>query len=66
MIGLLTVTILKRVSESIFSQSNKFTIKDKKRGNLFDGIQSTEDYTFISRYEKFKDLVKLQPITILN
>ena len=48
-LDLLTVMILKRVSESIFFiQINKFTackFKDKKRcGKFFDGIQSTEDY----------------------
>ena len=48
----LTIMILKRVSESIFFQINKITackFKDKKGGKLFDGIQSTEYYSFISR-----------------
>ena len=68
----LTVMIFKRVSESIFFQVNNFTackFKDKKRGGkFFDGIQSTEDYPFISRQEAFKGLVKLklQAIRIFN
>ena len=52
MLDLLTVTILKRVNESIFFQMNKFKackIKDKKGGKSLDGIQSTEDYPPISR-----------------
>ena len=53
MLGLLTVMILKRVSESIFFQSNKFIarkVKDEKSGGkFFDGIQYTENYPSISR-----------------
>ena len=49
---LINVMILKRVSESIFFQINKFTAssKIKKRWQiLWYGIQSTEDYPSISR-----------------
>ena len=48
---MLTVMIVKRVSENIFFQSNKFSkVKDEKEAvKFFDGIQSTEDYPSISR-----------------
>ena len=52
MLGLLIVMVLKRVSESIFFQSNKFTackVKDEKEVANSDGMQSTEDYLSISR-----------------
>ena len=44
---------MKRMSENIFFQINKFIaskFKDIKRdGKFFNGIQSTEDYPSISR-----------------
>ena len=43
--------ILKKVSESIFFQGNKFTsckVKDEKEVANSDGKQSTEDYLSIS------------------
>ena len=62
--GLLTAMILKRASESIFFHSNKFTackVKDEKiGGELFDGVQSIEEYPSTSSLEAFKDLVKLR------
>ena len=53
-LGLLTVMILEKVSESIFFRRNTFTAckdKDKKKkgGKLFDGVQPTEDYASILR-----------------
>ena len=52
MFGLFAVMVLKRVRESIFLQSNKFTVckvKDEKElANSF-GMQSTEDYLSILR-----------------
>ena len=48
--------ILKKVSRSIFFQSKKITgklqdvkLKMEKVGKIFDGVQSTEDYSSISR-----------------
>ena len=60
------------LGESIFFQSNKFTIfknkDEKKKWHIFHGIQSTEDYPSISREETFKDplKLKLQPIRVFN
>ena len=71
-LGLLIIMILKWVRESIFFQSNKFRacrVKGRKRGGkIFDGVQSAEDYSSISRWELFKDRMKLklQPIKILT
>ena len=51
-LDLLTVMILKRLTESIFFQINEVTasLKIKKRWQiLWYGIQSTEDYSSISR-----------------
>ena len=51
-LGLLTVMNLESVRENTFFQSNKFTtckIEDSGSGKFFDGVQSTEDYPFISR-----------------
>ena len=48
-LGLLTAMNFKRVSESTFFQSNKFTackVKDgKEAAKSFNGLQSTEDYS---------------------
>ena len=52
-LGLFDAMILKRVTESIYFQSNKFTtckVKDEKEVvNSLMVIQSTEDYPSISR-----------------
>ena len=60
------------LGKSIFFQSNKFTIfkikDEKKKWQIFHGIQFTEDYPSISRQEAFKDLLKLklQPTRVFN
>ena len=49
-LALLNVMILKRVSEIIFLQSNKFAackVKDKKDDKFFDIVQSSENYPSI-------------------
>ena len=50
--AMLTVMILKKGNESIFFQNNRFTacnVKDEKRcDKFFDGVQSTENFPFIS------------------
>ena len=48
-LDLLTVMILKIVSESIFFKANKFTACKIKHDKFFDAVQATEDYSSISR-----------------